>query len=432
MKPKILNILFAIFSVLLIHSSVSYSQWFQLTTNITENLQDICFINTNTGISVGANGKIIRTTDAGLTWISIASGTANSLYSLDFPDVLTGYTGGYTGTVLRTLNGGASWSPRTGCGINIRSIAFFNVNTGITAGGGNLMCYTTDGGLNWNPRYIPLYFVSSVTFINNNTLLVSAVDMPGAIIYKSTNSGYNWTAVLTLSNSGLEIMHSLSYIYFKDPLTGFCTGSRTFYGQNWGNIYRTTNGGDNWEVTGSVGPTVGSGLNGVDFGDSSVGFAVGNNGVIMRSTNGGVNWAVQSTGTTATLNAVYMLNALTGYVCGNNGIILKTTNGGVTGFVNLSNEIPDKFSLYQNYPNPFNPCTKVKFDIPSSKGARGMITRLVILDVLGREIAVLVNKQLKPGTYEVEWDASNYPSGIYFCKLTAVNYIETKKMLLIK
>ncbi len=435
MKPKIIKIIFAVFSFLLFTNLVSYSQWFQLTTNTAETLQDICFINANTGIAVGSNGKIIRTSDAGQTWSTISSGTSNSLFSLDFPDVMTGYTGGYTGTVLRTLNGGASWNPRTGCGINIRSISFLDVNTGITAGSGTLMCYTTNGGLNWNPRYVPQFAVTSITFLNSTTLVASATDMPGAVIYKSTNSGNNWSTVLALNNSGIDVMYSLSYIYFKDPLTGFSTGNRTSYGQVWGNIHRTTNGGDNWTVCGSIGPSSGSAMFGIHFGEPNTGFTVGNNGVVMRSTNGGMNWESQSTGITNSLYTVYMLNALTGYICGSNGLILKTTNGGITGFINLSNEIPDEFYLYQNYPNPFNPSTIIKFQIPLLRGVpkgRGVQVSLIIYDILGREIAVLINQQLRPGSYEVEWDASNYPSGVYFYKIIEGDYFETKIMVLLK
>jgi hypothetical protein len=109
------------------------------------------------------------------------------------------------------------------------------------------------------------------------------------------------------------------------------------------------------------------------------------------------------------------------------------------GIQNISTEIPSRFSLSQNYPNPFNPETKIKFDIPLSRGVsegRGVLVRLVIYDILGKEIATLVNEQLKPGTYEVEWSAtcggSNYPSGVYFYKLIANEFTETKKMVLIK
>jgi hypothetical protein len=103
----------------------------------------------------------------------------------------------------------------------------------------------------------------------------------------------------------------------------------------------------------------------------------------------------------------------------------------------LSTDIPETFSLSQNYPNPFNPVTKIKFQIPllrgvEAVGGRGVLTQLTIYDALGKEIAILVNQQLQPGIYESDWDASAYPSGVYYYKLESDSYTETKKMVLIK
>jgi hypothetical protein len=89
--------------------------------------------------------------------------------------------------------------------------------------------------------------------------------------------------------------------------------------------------------------------------------------------------------------------------------------------------IPEVYHLYQNNPNPFNPETVIKFDIPKETDVR-----LVVNDILGSEVALLVNKHLKPGTYETEFDGSNYPSGVYFYKLESSYFAETKKMILIK
>lgn len=107
--------------------------------------------------------------------------------------------------------------------------------------------------------------------------------------------------------------------------------------------------------------------------------------------------------------------------------------------------IAEKFSLSQNYPNPFNPVTKIKFSISpllggvdDAFGVRSGLVRLTIYDILGREAAVLVNDVLKPGSYEIEWDAVNFPSGVYFYQLTLNDaesqavYNETKRMVLIK
>ncbi len=90
-------------------------------------------------------------------------------------------------------------------------------------------------------------------------------------------------------------------------------------------------------------------------------------------------------------------------------------------------ETPAYFSLSQNYPNPFNPVTKIRFDIPKSS-----YTSIKIYNTLGKEISTLVNEELKAGKYEASWDATSYPSGIYFYKLISEDYAETKKMILIK
>jgi len=99
------------------------------------------------------------------------------------------------------------------------------------------------------------------------------------------------------------------------------------------------------------------------------------------------------------------------------------------GIIPISSNVPEKFNLYQNYPNPFNPVTKIKFDIPSIASGSAKLT---VYNILGSEVASLVNEQLNAGTYEVKWNASNYPSGVYFYTLQAGAFTETKKITLIK
>jgi hypothetical protein len=93
----------------------------------------------------------------------------------------------------------------------------------------------------------------------------------------------------------------------------------------------------------------------------------------------------------------------------------------------ISTEVPDKYDLKQNYPNPFNPKTVIGFQVP-----RSGIVNLKLFDVQGREVTTFVNEELKPGQYQIEFDASNYSSGIYFYKMLSETYSETKKMVLIK
>ncbi|MBZ0203879.1 MAG: PQQ-dependent sugar dehydrogenase [Ignavibacteria bacterium] len=99
----------------------------------------------------------------------------------------------------------------------------------------------------------------------------------------------------------------------------------------------------------------------------------------------------------------------------------------VIGIDPQGNNIPDGYTLEQNYPNPFNPVTNFEFRIPDY----GLVS-LNIYDVIGREIAIIVNDEMTPGTYKAEWNASEYPSGVYFYKLIAGNVTLEKKMVLIK
>lgn len=104
--------------------------------------------------------------------------------------------------------------------------------------------------------------------------------------------------------------------------------------------------------------------------------------------------------------------------------VFDTINVGIS---NYNTTIPDRFELYQNYPNPFNPTTNIKFDI-----AKSTFTSIVIYDMLGKEVSKLVNQDLTPGRYQYNFDASNFPSGIYYYRIKTDSYTEIKKMILLK
>jgi len=96
--------------------------------------------------------------------------------------------------------------------------------------------------------------------------------------------------------------------------------------------------------------------------------------------------------------------------------------------------LPDKFELYQNYPNPFNPSTTIKYSIPPVGTSFMKSVQLKVYDILGREIATLVNEKQNPGIHNYTFSIINYKlsSGVYFYQLRAGNFIETKKMVVIK
>lgn len=99
----------------------------------------------------------------------------------------------------------------------------------------------------------------------------------------------------------------------------------------------------------------------------------------------------------------------------------------IIGITPISGEVPERFNLSQNYPNPFNPLTNIIFDIPKSS-----FVKLSVFSILGKQVHILVNQQLNPGIYNADWNASDYPSGVYFYKLETESFTNTKRMILLK
>jgi hypothetical protein len=148
---------------------------------------------------------------------------------------------------------------------------------------------------------------------------------------------------------------------------------------------------------------------------------------VFLSTKYGTSWTSISTGLTNNI-----INALA--VSGTK-LMAGTWGSGVwsrplseiTSVQTTSGILPTEFNLKQNYPNPFNPTTNIKFDV-----AKLSNVKIVVFDVMGREVQTLVNESMKPGTYETKFDGAKLTSGVYFYKITAGDFSQTKRMLMIK
>ncbi len=114
------------------------------------------------------------------------------------------------------------------------------------------------------------------------------------------------------------------------------------------------------------------------------------------------------------------------------GPLTKILSANLIGIKQISSQIPKDFSLSQNYPNPFNPSTNIRFSVPSVGNTYMRSLQLKIYNIVGKEVETLVRRNLSPGIYEVNWNASNYPSGVYFYELEAGSFVQSKKMILIK
>jgi hypothetical protein len=279
---------------------------------------------------------------------------------------------------------------------------------------------TTDKGENYFP-------VNCGTTILNGFFLDSLNGWVGGHFgtSKSTNGGNTWYHYAQTNGT----IMALDFVNLNDGW--LCTYQ--------GKIYKTTNSAVNWTEQFS---NDSKSLYKIHFVNENTGWVVGDSGSIIKTTNAGVNWYKQSTPTDKDLYGIFMVSPTEGWICGERYILHTTDGGGPIGIQPISSEIPICFSLSQNYPNPFNPVTKIKFSLPvPSKGGVYMV-QLVIYDILGRKVASLIpppgggQEGLPPGVYEVEFNGSNYTSGVYFYKLIVFGASAplsiTKKMILLK
>jgi hypothetical protein len=347
----------------------------------------------------------------------------------------------------------------------LQSVFFTCANRGIAVGKQGIILRTTNGGNNWFTQSCPTNLeLRYVQFINENTGTIAGGNSNIPVILRTTDAGNTWV----MQNGNYPI--GLKGVFFVDANTGYCSA--------WlGEIFKTIDGGATWQSQHTS-----QSLEGLWFTNANTGTIVGYNGTIIRTTDGGSSWIHQNPGPTTWYFGCYFENLNTGYVTGYTGTLLKTTNGGTNWFSILSGvsnnlymisvtngncesslgsrrksgtivgsggiilhnnfddcttdqtginlapkEVPNKYSLMQNYPNPFNPTTNIKYQI-----AGNSFVSLIVIDALGREVATLVNENQSAGTYEATFNASQYSSGVYYYKLTAGGFTETKKMLIVK
>jgi len=302
---------------------------------------------------------------------------------------------------------------------------------------------TTNSGTTWSEINCPvIYNLYNVHFINADTGWVGGDNNSITEIMGTTDRGLSWE-LKTLSSASDYGNYDIEFIYGdpSEPPRGFVSAGLSL-------VWKTDDYGENWVSTG-FGSCGANNLQSICFIDKdegwfvgepsatsevSIAWAVGANGNIAYSTDWGYTWTAQQSGVTCELWEVFFVNDDEGWIVGGGvglpGVILHTTNGGLT-FVEDEEQFPLEFSLSQNYPNPFNPATTIKYQFITLK----------VYDVLGNEVTTLVNEELPAGEYEVEFSINNLQlsSGVYFYQLRvypadggAGNYIETKKMILLK
>jgi hypothetical protein len=208
---------------------------------------------------------------------------------------------------------------------------------------------------------------------------------------------------------------------------------------DYGRVMWTTDGGVTWTTPPAVSQNFAR-FWGVQFPDPNHGFIVGDGGDLYRTTNGGKTWSKQIISTHHALLALSFLDGNTGTIVGESGTVLRyagrdslrsstpdTVDTGGHDSTIVTPKVIDHFALEQNYPNPFNPTTTIVYDVPTAE-----LVSLKIYDVLGREVAILVNEIKAPGRYAAVFNAAGYSSGMYIYRFSAGSFTQSKRMLYLK
>jgi photosystem II stability/assembly factor-like uncharacterized protein len=421
--------------------------WTALNNGLTTTLIHKIFI-LETNIFLGTEYGIFISSDNGTHWAVSNEGITNELVISLTQSGSHIFAGTESNGLFLSTDEGENWIPG---GLDQKSIfalatSHNNIFAGACLSGG--MYITTNYGENWtaiNNGLTDFVILSLVTKGNN----IFAGTSTG--VFLSTNNGGNWATV----NNGI----TSNYFY------AMAAGKKyVFAGSNNvpGGIFRSSNNGQSWSLidSGLTNPFIRSILV-----DGTNIYAGTYDGVFFSSNNGDIWSSIGLKNLT-----VYSLIKYCSYIiagtkegvsiynkCSDNWLninqgfvltpwvysLLLTNNHLLAGTVfqslwrhslwniiginNILENSPATFSLKQNYPNPFNPSTKIHYDLPTKS-----FVKLEVFDALGREIESLVNGFQNAGTYETIFNASQYPSGVYFYRLTTDNFSETKKMLFIK
>jgi photosystem II stability/assembly factor-like uncharacterized protein len=376
--------------------------------------------------------KIFKTTNGGLNWLTVpVAGITNEIFciwaiSADAAFVGEGVVNGGA-KLLRTTNGGTNWTVILTTG---NSNGHFT-GLAFTKGIGNRfglaiaerIYRSANFGNNWvelNPGTVGVSNAQNSLMIVDNDFYGFGLNNGSARIRMTTDNSGSWTT----KNVSITGNYTSAIAFHTGKLMGVAATSTSLPV-----IGRTTDGGTTWTNV-----DVGTNISGTSFLSwvpyTPVIYILGQNGTIKRSTDNGLTWVVTPTPGVTNLTHFdfhHLANVVYGYAVSSSGNVIKLADTLVilTGVNN--NQLPADYSLSQNYPNPFNPVTSIGYSIPAAADVK-----LAVFDALGREVDVIVNENKPAGNYEAVWNAVNFPSGVYFYRLTAGEFTDTKKLMLIK
>ena len=381
------NVYFGASSRGLYKSNGGFSNWSKMAGEISNINFSALFSLTNIVIAGTDSSGVYYSSDFGSTWAKDLDFDLHATCKGIIYDDLAIYTYG-SFKLLRSTDIGANWIP-IGAGLPDSNVTCFSAKAEylLVGMGGAGIFKSTNFGVNWiqcNNGLPGLLYVLSVLITDSSSLsYVKNLGNDSTSLYFSSNKGSNWekNSASGIQNYKINVLtKSQNLVLAGLEIHGI------YYSSNYGRFWQPANYGLPSECS------ISSFVTGYNFVYAG---SYGNG--VFGSTNYGLSWIDYSDGLDNLNIKAVCVNNMYVYACGGPGLWKR---GHEIGIIKNTEFVPSSFFLYQNYPNPFNPNTKIKFSLPPSKGARGMITQMTIYDILGREVSILVNEELKPGTYE--------------------------------
>ena len=360
-----------------------------------------------------------RSTDGGVTWMRVGEELGKQITDLAIAgDTL--FAGASWGRIYRSTDRGDHWAaldiayPDTVFKlVTVSDGALFAQATGerdgtVTSLG---LHRSTDGGMTWNALNTGLPFWADVSALlkRGSTLLLGI----NRELYRSSDNGATWNSVDLITGTACVI-------------DAFGTvGSSLLAGVSGLGVFRSTDDGQNWSPANTGFPTTEIVVHG--FATIGPSVFVGSGDGVFHSSDEGASWTAVSEGLAGPCISLasFGTNLFAGTWC--RGIWKRPLSEMVTSVPVSSAGLPAEFYLRQNFPNPFNPGTTMEYGLPRA----GYVT-LTVYNVLGEQVSTLIAGDHAAGTFRATWDASRLPSGVYFYRLSAGEYVHTKKAIVMK
>ena len=319
-----------------------------------------------------------------------------------------------TGTSWRPIDSGLSFGIINSLAVSGENIFAGDVYNGHQYSYGSVYL-STNMGVNWNSVF-NRYCYTMV--ISDTKVLVGT----SSGVFLSSDNGTHWTCV----NSGLSDYNIVSLAV---------SGTNIFAGTNQENVYLLANSDTSWRLVNSGLPTsIYNPINTFAVSGNNLFAGTGLNGIYL-STNTGANWTAVNSGLPLNIYPfVVMALATSGTYLfasinadGSLGLWRRPLSELTTTISENKSDKPKIFTLLQNHPNPFNPATIISFSISVKT-----FVSLKVFDIMGKEVTTIISEEMSEGAYSKTWNATNIPSGVYFYRLHAGSFTETKKLVLLK